>query len=147
MTDSLTLIKPHLLGDYDTKKVSGLHPDWFLTRRISLIDFRGDLQIRSAENITFGFHITILTASHDISQGGVGPMVLKKVWIDQGAFIGSNALLYNCHIGQHAVVAAGAVVRNINVAPHTMVAGNPAKVIKVFVDGQWLPSDSKGLIK
>ena len=131
-------LKDKILGDYDTNKVSGLHPDWFLTCRISLIDFRGDLQIRSAMNITFGFHVTILTASHDFSQGSLGEMILKKVWIDEGAFIGSNALLYNCHIGQCAVVAAGAVVRNIKVPPHCMVEGNPATVTKVFKDGQWV---------
>jgi len=126
-----------ILGEYDSRKVSGLDPQWFWDRRIDLIDFRGDLQIRSNLNCAFGFRVKILTASHDFSTGYLGQHVDKYVWIDPNTFIGSFALLYNCHIQEGAVVACGAVVRNMIVPRHAMVEGNPARVVKMFVDGKW----------
>jgi len=143
MPNCLQLLLDHgrLLGVFDPSKVSGLPPEWFWTRRVGLIDFRGDLQIRSNQNITFGFGVKILTASHDISQGGVGEMVLKKVWIDPSVFVGSFALLYNCYLMEGSVVACGSVVRNMTVQPYTMVEGNPAKPIKIFRYGSWIKID------
>ena len=132
------LIKNRLiLGEYDPAKVSGLPPQWFWDRMVDLVDFRGDLQIRSAESITFGFHVRVITASHDFREGGIGKMVAKPVWIEQGAFIGSYALLYACHIKQNAVVSVGSVVRNMVVEPWELVEGNPAKVVAKYEDGHW----------
>lgn len=126
------------LGDYDPDKVSGLTPQWFWDRRVDLIDFRGDLQIRSKQNCALGFRVRIITASHDFTTGYLGEHVNKYVWIDPNTFIGSFALLYNCHIQEGVVVAAGAVVRNMIVPPHTMVEGNPARIVKEFIDGKWI---------
>lgn len=126
-----------ILGEYDPGKVSGLPPQWFWDRRVDLIDFRGDLQIRSAESITFGFRVKVLTASHDFREGGIGKMISKPVWIEAGAFIGSFSLLYACHIKQNAVVSVGSVVRNMVVEPWEMVEGNPARVVARYEDGRW----------
>jgi hypothetical protein len=143
--DALELLKANrnILGDYDASKVSGLEPQWFWDRRVDLIDFRGDLQIRSNLNCSFGFRVRILTASHDFSTGYLGEHVNKHVWIDPNTFIGSFALLYNCHIQEGAVVACGAVVRNMVVPAHTMVAGNPARVIKIWRDDKWMKVGSE----
>lgn len=137
--DYLHLLKDngHLLGEWDSNKVSGLTPQWFWDRRIDLLDFRGDLQIRSAKNITFGFRVCILTASHRLNEGGCSEGVLKHVWIDECATIFTRALLYNCHIGHHAIVAAGSVVMNMVVPPYTLVEGNPAKITRKYTEGRW----------
>ena len=135
-----------ILGDYDPAKVSGLPPEWFRTRWIDVIDFRGDLQIR-ATNTLFGRHIRILTASHSIIYGAPSPGMIKKhVWIDKDTFIGSYSLLYNCHIGEGAVVSCGSVVSNIIVPPHTLVEGNPARIIGRFENGLWNRVDSPEFI-
>lgn len=126
------------LGTYDPAKVSGLNPQWFWDRRVDLIDFRGDLQIRSNMTCAIGFRVRILTASHDFTTGYLGEHIDKYVWIDPNTFIGSFALLYNCHIQTGAVVACGSVVRNMIVPPHTMVEGNPARVIKEYKNGAWM---------
>lgn len=125
------------VGEYDPRKVSGLTPEWFATRQFDFVDFRGDLQIRSNQSCAFGRHVRILTASHDFTTGHLGEHVNKYVWIDPDTFIGSFALLYNCHIQRGAVVACGAVVRNMIVPPNTMVEGNPARVVKFFDGERW----------
>lgn len=125
------------VGEYDPTKVAGLTPEWFATRQFDFVDFRGDLQIRSNQTCAFGRHVRIITASHDFETGYLGEHVNKYVWIDPNTFIGSFALLYNCHIQTGAVVACGAVVRNMIVPPHTMVEGNPARIIKQFINGKW----------
>lgn len=137
MIDYLKLLENNILGEWDSDKVSGLTPFWFWERRIDLLDFRGDLQIRSAENITFGFRVMILTASHRINEGGCSEGVLKHVWIDPAATVFSRALLYNCHIGHHAIVGAGSVVMNMVVPPYTYVEGNPAQIVREYKKGKW----------
>jgi acetyltransferase-like isoleucine patch superfamily enzyme len=59
------------------------------------------------------------------------------VIVDKGAWIGSNSVLYNCHIGEGAIVAIGTVVRSQEVKPWVMVAGNPARVMARYVDEHW----------
>lgn len=107
---------------------------WFI-RRGCFMDNRGEVEI--ADGVIWGYGVKVLTASHDISQGNIGPTVLKKVVVKEGAWIGSFALLYNCIIGEGAIVAAGAVVKSCEVAPGTMVEGNPARVVARLVDGKW----------
>jgi len=138
MIDYLQLLKQErmILGEYDASKVSGLSPQWFYDRWIDLIDFRGDLQIRS-QVVTLGRKVTIITASHIISTGTVGDWSPKMVWIERDTYIGSRAILYNCHIEHNAVVACGAVVRDMVVPPYTYVEGNPAKVVGEFKNGVW----------
>lgn len=128
-----------ILGTFDPDKVSGLIPQWFWDRRVRLIDFRGDLQIRSAMNITFGFDIAVYTASHDFSTGGIGEVMIKPVWIDECVFVGSSSVLYACHLQHHSIVSMGSVVRNMVVEPYTLVEGNPARPVAKYVDGHWVP--------
>lgn len=64
---------------------------------------------------------------------------MGSVLIQEGAFIGINAvILPGVTIGRNAVVAASAVVTK-NVPPFTVVAGNPATVVKRYngIDGSW----------
>lgn len=126
------------LGEYDAGKVSGLTPQWFWDRRCGLIDFRGDLQIRSALNITFGFGVSAITASHRFNGVDlVHEMDVKKCWIDENVFVGSLSILYNCHLGHHSIVSVGSVVMNMVVPPYCMVEGNPARIVREYRDGRW----------
>jgi len=122
-------------GDFSLEK-AGHHAGYYEARRTCL-DFRGALHIHPTAE--FGDYVTAITWSHDVSDGEYSTKIVDKpVIVDAHAFIGSRALLYNCHVKHHGIVACGAVVRNMVVEPYTIVAGNPARVIKRFVDGKWV---------
>jgi hypothetical protein len=112
--------------------------EYFERRGIGL-DCRGPLTIHEAS--VWGQSVSVWTTSHDISSGVPGDEKPYPVTVDAGAWIGSNAVLAGCHIGECAVVAAGTVVRGQDVAPHTMVAGNPARVIARYIGGVWVYTD------
>ena len=141
MTDYLQLLIDNrmILGTFDEKKVSGLIPQWFWDRQVSLIDFRGDLQLRDNMSITFGFRVSCITASHDFNSGAIGPVKIKKVWVEKGVFVGSFSILYDCWLQEHSVVSVGSVVRGMIIPPYCMVEGNPARIIKEYIDGHWRP--------
>jgi acetyltransferase-like isoleucine patch superfamily enzyme len=107
----------------------------FFLERYCFIDCRGRFVV--ARSSIWGFNITVLTASHNISTGRVEEVTLKEVIVDAHAWIASNAVLYNCTIGQGAIVSVGSVVSNMTVLPYTMVEGNPARVIKKFDGQKW----------
>jgi len=122
-----------IIGRFNPQTVK-LKPEYFLERGIFL-DCRGELYISHTAN--FGWECAIYTASHDISDGIFGKVLLRKVVIGEGAWIASRAILYACTIEAHAVVAAGSVVRGMTVPAYHMVEGNPARIIKRFVNGRW----------
>ena len=95
-----------------------------------LLDCRGDLTIHPT--VTFGYNVTILTASHLFDEKGLGRRWLRKVRIDEHVWIATNALLYNCWVQEHAIVAAGAVVKNVIVPAWSLVDGNPAVIVGRF---------------
>jgi len=128
-------------GIFD-RAAAGHPPSFYRTRRIFL-DFRGGLSIHP--NTGWGWFASVITASHDTISGEtihgqqVTDVVDRPVTIDEGAYIGSYAVLYNCHIKHHGIVACGAVVRNMTVEPYTIVEGNPARAVREFKDGKWVP--------
>lgn len=81
----------------------------------------------------FGHGVKVLTGTHDVAARGLDrqravPAEGRDVHVEQGAWVGSGAILLGpCRIGAHAVVAAGAIVTG-DVAPQTVVAGVPARV-------------------
>ena len=127
-----------LLGEWDSGKVSGLEPEWFVARQFDMLDMRGDLRIQSSQDILFGRHVRMITASHEfVKDGFSGALQVRRCWVDHHAFIGSYALLYNCVIGHHAVVSVGSVVSSMVVPPYCMVEGNPARIAREYRDGRW----------
>jgi acetyltransferase-like isoleucine patch superfamily enzyme len=88
----------------------------------------------------FGHGVKVLTGTHDVAARGLErqravPDDGRDVHVEQGAWVGSGAILIGpCRIGAHAVVAAGAVVTG-DVAASTVVAGVPARVARALDDG------------
>ena len=127
-------------GIFDQAKAG--HPAPFYETRQIFLDCRGQLSIHP--NTGWGWFAAVITTSHDTVSGetmygeNMSKVVDRPVTVDDGAYIGSFAILYNCHIKHHAVVACGAVVRNKTVEPYTVVEGNPAKPVKVFENGKWV---------
>jgi acetyltransferase-like isoleucine patch superfamily enzyme len=123
----------------------GLPLAYFEKRDIT-VDCRGPIQIDKTARLGFG--VTILTESHDISQGPgrMGPVVPYGVTIGAGVWVGSGSLLCGCTIGAGSIVAAGSVVRGQTVAPGVMVAGNPARVVARWNGERWeyLPGAESG---
>lgn len=129
-----------LHGVFDQAK-AGL-PASFWDMHEIFLDCRGPLSIHP--KTAWGWFAAVITTSHDTSTGeimrsenDISGATQRGVTVEEGAYIGSFALLYNCHIKHHAMVACGAVVRNMTVEPYTVVEGNPARPVKVFRDGQW----------
>lgn len=111
-----------------------INRDDFLTRAC-FVDARGGLEI--GQNVTFGFGVKILTRSHEIDGGEVGDVNARPVKVDDNAWIGSYAILYNCTIGAGSIVSVGSVVRSCSIAPGVIVAGNPAEVIARWNGERW----------
>jgi acetyltransferase-like isoleucine patch superfamily enzyme len=91
--------------------------------------------ITVGEDAFFGHRVSVLTGTHDVTRRGrerqlAFPEAGRDVIIEEGAWIGSGAIVLGpSRIGAHAVVAAGAVVTG-DVAPETIVAGVPARVVR-----------------
>ena len=134
------MARHHLHGTPTPEKI-GRPLSYFATRR-TFLDCRGPLKIHPKSE--WGWDIMVLTRSHDVSGGCYAQKsVNRPVTVDEGAWICSRALLYNCHIKHHATVACGAVVRNMTVEPYTIVEGNPAVVTRRFIEGKWVPVERK----
>lgn len=107
------------------------------------IDPAAILETAYPENITLGNDVRVTAGAiimthikppHYLRDKGYMPVVLKPVVLEDHCFIGVNAVVMpGVTVGRAAVVASGAVV-TANVPPLTMVAGNPAKVVKRFVE-------------
>lgn len=121
------------------------HDEQYYTMRNINLDQRGTLVIDAGSH--WGFNITVFTQSHstrDWKENGFQSAALDRpVTVERGAWIGSNSILYNCKIGEGAIVAIGSVVRSQEVKPFVMVAGNPARIIARYIDGEWIYAGPK----
>lgn len=109
--------------------------DYYFAARGALVDFRGPITID--KTVELGFNVKIYTASHHADWLIDGSperrlVTYRPIVIGPKAWICSEAVLFNCTIGEGAIVGLGAVVMNQTVEPYTMVIGNPAKVVKVY---------------
>ncbi|MCI5144166.1 MAG: acyltransferase [Candidatus Electrothrix sp. AR3] len=89
------------------------------------------------DDVLIGARVTIDAINHNLlyRKGKSRGATVADIIIEEGAWIGTGAIvLQGVRIGRHAVVAAGAVV-NKNVPDNTLVAGIPAKVIKTELCG------------
>ncbi len=82
--------------------------------------------VEIGNRVTINDGVTILTASHDLSDPA-WMVFCKPVQIEDYAWIAQNSMILpGVRIGRGAVVGAGAVVGR-DVEPYAVVAGNPAR--------------------
>jgi len=94
-----------------------------------MIELGNDVRVTAGAII-----MTHIKPPHYLRDRGYVPVVLKPVVLEDHCFIGVNAVVMpGVTVGRASVVASGAVVL-ADVPPLTMVAGNPAKVVKRFVE-------------
>jgi acetyltransferase-like isoleucine patch superfamily enzyme len=88
-----------------------------------------DAWARIGDEAQLGPGSLVVAGNHRVD--GVGPVRRlgfddADVTIGPGAWIGANAIVIGCHVGEGAVVGAGAVVTH-DVAPGAVVTGVPAR--------------------
>lgn len=95
-----------------------------------------DGKITIGRNVSIGPGVTIYTGTHDVGPAArrMDPRVrAKAVVIEEGAWIGLNALILpGVRIGAGAIVSAGSVVSS-DVPANAIVAGNPAVITRSIV--------------
>lgn len=95
------------------------------------VTFGLDGEITVGRNVSISPQVTLYTATHALgfgSQRMTPAMTPKPVVVEDGVWIGMQALILpGVTLGQGCVVSAGAVV-TLDVPPNTLVAGNPATV-------------------
>lgn len=127
------LTEPHVWGPPDRVHVA----DTAIVNDALLNTESGSITVDA--DAFFGHRVSVLTGTHDVSLRGLDrqravPPEGRDVHVEEGAWVGSGAILLGpCRIGAHAVVAAGAVVTG-DVAPQTMVAGVPARLVRSLQD-------------
>lgn len=95
-------------------------------------------QIKIGDNVIFGHSVILVTGTHDYRKVGIDrikawPRSGRNIVIEDGAMIGSGAIILGkVTIGRNAVVGAGSLV-NKDVESNTFVAGVPAKFVRKIV--------------
>lgn len=101
----------------------------------------GHFSITIGDDVWTGHHIYITDQNHGyedvtrpISQQ-IQPE--RAVVIGDGAWIGhGSVILPGAHIGRHCVIGANSVVTG-EIPDYSVAVGNPARVIKRYVNGEW----------
>jgi acetyltransferase-like isoleucine patch superfamily enzyme len=105
----------------------------------------GHERIELGDDIWTGHFVYITDQNHGYED--VAQPIGTQMWNDAPVAIGSGSWLgHGCvilpgvTIGEHVAVAAGAVVTSA-VPAFSVVAGVPARVIRRYVDGEWVRAD------
>jgi serine acetyltransferase len=101
----------------------------------------GHWSIRLGDDIQTGPYVYITDQNHGYEDPsvpvGIQPTREGAVRIGSGSWLGANAvILPGTVLGENCVVAAGAVVRG-EFPDHCVVAGVPAKLVRIYEDGEW----------
>jgi acetyltransferase-like isoleucine patch superfamily enzyme len=103
----------------------------------------GRIGIDIGDDVTFAPDVYVTDHNHRYDDPDTP---ITKQWVDgetvsigAGSWLGARAIvLPGTTIGRNVVVAGGSVVRG-EVPDHSVVAGVPAKVIRRYEDGEWIP--------
>jgi acetyltransferase-like isoleucine patch superfamily enzyme len=100
-------------------------------------------RIEIGDDVTIAPNVYITDHNHayaDVARPiGVQYPTHEPVRIGAGSWIAAGAtILPGADIGEHVTVGAGAVVRG-RIDDRSVVAGNPARVVRRHVDGEWEP--------
>lgn len=90
------------------------------------------------DDVQIGPAVQLYTATHPLEprQRRAGWESARPIRVGDGVWIGGGAILLpGVGIGDEAVIAAGSVVTR-DVSPGTVVAGNPARVVRRFAQGE-----------
>jgi len=92
------------------------------------------------DDVFVGHNVTFINDRYPHAMTATGQLQTEADWVciptlvKRGASIGSSAtLLCGITIGENAIVGAGSVVTK-DVPPNTIVVGNPAHVLRYFLD-------------
>jgi acetyltransferase-like isoleucine patch superfamily enzyme len=90
--------------------------------------------VRIGDGVRIAGGVAIMGFNHGMKRTDVAiyrqPTTTLGIVIEDGAWIGANAVLRDgVRIGAHAIVAGGAVVTSA-VEPYAIMGGNPARLIR-----------------
>ena len=104
--------------------------------------------VKIGNNSLFASNILIIDHNHGVYRGDrqskPDEIPLKRILdskpinIGSGVWVGENVcILPGVSIGDNSIVSAGAVVTK-NMPSDSIIAGNPAKVVKKWIDTSWV---------
>jgi acetyltransferase-like isoleucine patch superfamily enzyme len=129
-----------MIGSVDPAKHNLGHELIYYMERGIWLDLRGYVDIHPQTE--FGFGVKIITATHNsdwmFKEGKGRSIQYRTVKVGKQVWVCSFAVLFNCVVEQGAIVGCGAVVCNMTVPEYSMVVGNPARVVKRYVGGEWV---------
>jgi carbonic anhydrase/acetyltransferase-like protein (isoleucine patch superfamily) len=106
----------------------------------------GHLSIEIGNDVFTGHHVYVTDQNHgyeDVTTPiGLQTMPERAVRVGDGSWLGHGAIvLPGAIVGRHCVVAAGSVVTG-SLPDYSVAVGNPARVIRQWIDGEWRRMES-----
>lgn len=120
-------------GGGSVRELLSIGPGSYITGPLH-VDLEARVEIGA--RVYMGYEVMLVTVDHHLGEAvqRCGRRVFRPIWIEDGVWIGSRAvILPGVRIGRGAVVGAGAVVTR-DVPAHALVAGVPAKPIRDLND-------------
>jgi carbonic anhydrase/acetyltransferase-like protein (isoleucine patch superfamily) len=101
----------------------------------------GHASVEIGDDVWTGPYVYVTDANHgyeDVSEPiGRQFAATRPVRVGSGSWLGSGVVvLPGVTIGRHVVVGAGAVVAT-DLPDYSVAVGNPARVVRQYVDGEW----------
>jgi acetyltransferase-like isoleucine patch superfamily enzyme len=105
----------------------------------------GHASVEIGDDVWTGPHVYVTDANHgyeDVTEPiGLQFAAPRPVRIGAGSWLGAGVVvLPGATIGRHVVVGAGAVVAG-DLPDNSVAVGNPARVVRRYVDGRWQSAD------